>query len=131
MGRSGTFCPNCGKLRHHPTKEDKTVTAGLEVDVSWFDSEANSRFSDPTDLYIFVNHCIRCGYTMQLLSGVVLPDDDTLGPRSLDTGSKEFESFEAYKEWLQTDFSPYTEEGLEKPIEIDVSKLIHQLETEL
>lgn len=125
---SGTFCPECGKLRGHPEKEDATVTAGLDVDVEWYDSSDDFKINeDRGDLYIFVNHCTRCGYVMQALTGTVLPSGDSPGPRSLSEDMETFDSLDEYATWLTDEFAPITDDWTEEPIPVNTEALLDQL----
>lgn len=128
--QSGTFCPECGKLRAHPEKEDATVTAGLDVNVDWYDSSDRSKIGDDRgDLYIFVNHCTRCGHVMQALSGVVLPSGPSPGPRSLTEDMETFDSLSEYETWLRDEFAPIDEDWTDEPIPVDTDALLSQLES--
>lgn len=121
---TGTFCPRCGKLRDHPSKTDATVTVGLDVPVDWHDTD-HDRLSD---LYVFVNHCVRCGYVLHTKTGSVLPQDDgTPGPRSIDTDKETFNSLDEYETWLTTTFTPIDEDWTDEPITIDTDAIISEL----
>lgn len=115
---SSTFCLKCGKLRNHPTKEDKTVTAGLNVNVDWIDSGDHYDFTG--DLFIFVIHCKRCGNTMQAMAGMAI------GTHKMP--KEEFDSLEEYEDWLDDTID---EEWCEEPIEIEPEKILDQLKNKI